>query len=81
MKARTTLRAAYLPCRTSKWRPSSPSNPSGRKQATLSRSWLQVCYSNNAGEQTVGCIRRMENPELPGAAETRPFFREGYPGD
>ena len=39
MEARTALRAAWLTCRTSKRRPSSPSNPLGREQVTSKRDW------------------------------------------
>ena len=48
------MRATSLTCRTSKRRPSSPSNPSVRGQVTSKGFWTRDCPSKLAGGQTTG---------------------------
>lgn len=47
-------RLGSLACCTSKQRPSLPSNPLGRRQATLGEFWVKASLSRHAGGQTTG---------------------------
>ena len=79
MEARTALRSASLTCRTRKRRPSSPSNPSGRGQASWKGLWTRVCPSKHAEGQTAGRSARKKTHLATRSGGGTFFFLGGVP--